>query len=114
MHVWTEEPRRTEEPKPSLSIGYVTGTPEDIQLSLEALTLEEKKEPLKLSIMDNSAPTTLGDSNYGRWKIEMMATLVVHDLDKIVTGDLPEPTGVNTQQHKDWTKNHAQAKLLLK
>jgi hypothetical protein len=71
--------------KPSPSIGYVTESPEDIQLSLKALTLEEKEEPLGLDIMDNNGPTILGDSNYGRWRIEMMTTLEVHNLDKVVT-----------------------------
>jgi hypothetical protein len=83
--------RRLELPKPLLSIGYVTEHPEDIQTILEQLTLEDRREPTEPLVMDTSIPITLDDSNYGRWKVEMMATLVIHGLEKIVMGSSPKP-----------------------
>jgi hypothetical protein len=105
---------KPEEPlKPSLSMGYATESPEDIQLILEQLTLEERKEPVGVLTMDTHGSLVLDDSNYGRWKVEMMATLVMHGLDKIATGRLPKPANENTPESQDWDEKDAQAKLLL-
>jgi hypothetical protein len=105
--------RPQELPKPSLSLGYVTESPEDFQLILDQLTLEERKEPVELPEMDTHGSIFLDHSNYGRWKMEMMATLVMYGLDKIVTGRLPKPANENTPESQDSDKRDTQAKLLL-
>lgn len=109
--------RRLDLPKPSLSIGYITEHPDDIQYVLEQLTLQEKEEEEKSEVslnMDRDMTPGLTDSNFGRWKIKFMDVLMAHKLDKVANGQLPRPINRNTPEEDEWKYKDAQARVLIR
>jgi hypothetical protein len=101
--------------KPSLSIGYVTASPEEIRVSLERLSPQEIRTSQETpQAMVGISVSTLDESNYVRLKIAIRDVLMANELQGLMDGSCPRPSTRNTPEDYAWTSRDAKARCLIR